>query len=122
MLNDDQFPSVIFDEEESDQDLNDNNYLTSEILQLGDSNLINNLVILDALSPPAPVFLNEPVSQSNKAIYFANYKLLRDFVRSNKDLSDQYFILIPASHFGSLRYDPRQHLKSAVLYKRELVK
>ena len=122
MLNDELFPSVLFEEEESDHDLNDNNYLTSEVLQLGDSNLINNLVILDALSPPAPVFLNEPLSQRNKAIYFANYKLLRDFVRSNKDLSDQYFILIPASHFGSLRYDPRQHLKSAVLYKRELVK
>ena len=122
MLSDDQFSSVLFDEEESDHELNDNNVLTSEILQLGDGNLINNLIILDALSPPAPVFLNEPVSQSNKAIYFANYKLLRDFVRSNKDLSDQYFILLPASHFGSLRYDPRQRLKSAVLYKRELIK
>ena len=122
MINEEQFASVLFDEEESDPEFYDNNVLTGETLRLADGNLINNLIVLDALSPPAPVFLNEPVSQSNKAIYFANYKLLRDFVRSNKDLSDQYFILLPASHFGSLRYDPRQRLKSAVLYKRELIK
>ena len=122
MINEEQFDTILFDEEESDPELYNNNVLTSEILRLADGNLINNLIVLDTLSPPAPVFLNEPVSQSNKAIYFANYKLLRDFVRSNKDLCDQYFILLPASHFGSLRYDPRQRLKSAVLYKRELIK
>ena len=122
MINEEQFDSVLFFFFLTDSEFYDNNVLTSEILHLADGNLINNLVVLDALSPPAPVFLNEPMTQSNKAIYFANYKLLRDFVRSNKDLSNQYFIMIPASHFGSLRYDPRQHLKSAVLYKRELIK
>ena len=122
MINEEQFDTVLFDEEECEPEYYDNNVLTSETLRLADGNLINNLAVLDALSPPAPVFINEPTTQSNKAIYFSDYKLLRDFVRSNKDLSDQYFIILPASHFGSLRYDPRQRLKSAILYKRELIK
>ena len=93
-----------------------------EILQVADGSLVNNFAMLHQMQPPAPVFLNNPVTQENNAIYFKDYKLMREFIRSNKDLSEQYFILLPISNFGTLRYDARQRQHPAVLYKRNLIK
>ena len=99
-----------------------NSQSSSETFQLADDSITNNLPMLDQLQPPAPVFLNNMSTQENKAIYFKDFKLLKEFVRSNKDLADQYLILLPISAIGTLRYDPRHRLYPAVLYKKDLVK
>lgn len=94
----------------------------TDFLQVADGSLVNNFATLDQMQPPAPVFLNNPINQENNAIYFKDYKLLRQFIRSNKELSEQYFILLPISNYGTLRYDNRQRLHPAVLYKKNLIK
>lgn len=109
-----------FDEEE--ELLNNNSQFSSQSLQLADDSITNNLPLLDAIQPPSPVFLNNSVSNTNNAIYFKDYKLLRDFIRSNKDLCSNYFILLPLNNYGTLRYDPRQTLRPAVLIRSDLIK
>ena len=115
--------SDVFDGFDADDDLLDNNsQFSSQSLQLADDSITNNLPVLDVLQPPSPVFLNNSVTNTNNAIYFKDYKLLRDFIRSNKDLCSNYFILLPLNNFGTLRYDPRQTLKPAVLIRSDLIK
>lgn len=122
MNQDQQFAQMFSDISEEDWESPSTQGYDNEILHLSDGSVVNNLMILDQLQPPAPVFLNNPINQENNAIYFKDYKLMREFIRSNKDLSDQYFILLPVSNYGTLRYDNRQRLHPAVLYKRNLIK
>ena len=115
--------SDVFDKFDDEEDLLDNNsQFSSQSLQLADDSITNNLPLLDVMQPPSPVFLNNSVTNTNNAIYFKDYKLLRDFIRSNKDLCSNYFILLPLNNFGTLRYDPRQTLKPAVLIRSDLIK
>ena len=118
----DQFSDLFNDITDSAWDESDSQDYTGETLRLADDNLVNNFAVLDELKPPAPVFLNNPNTQENTAIYFSNNKLMREFIRSNKDLLEQYFILLPISNYGTLRYDNRQRLHPAVLYKKHLIK
>ena len=119
---DNQFENLFSDIPDEEWDSPSSQEYHREVLHLADGSLVNNLVVLDQLQPPAPVFLNNPVNQENNAIYFKDYKLMREFIRSNKDLSEQYFILLPIGNYGTLRFDNRQRLHPAVLYKKNLIK
>ena len=119
---DNQFENLFSDIPDEEWDSPSSQEYHSEVLHLADGSLVNNLMVLDQLQPPAPVFLNNPVNQENNAIYFKDYKLMREFIRSNKDLSEQYFILLPIGNYGAFRFDNRQRLHPAVLYKKNLIK
>ena len=107
--------------EESDWELS-NSQATSEVLQMAEYNITNCLPYLKELEPPSPVFINDIETGQNKAIYCRDYKMLREFIRSNKDLTEHYYILLPIEAFGTLRYDPRYRNHPAILYFKDLIK